>query len=222
MLDGIATLNLAPEPPRAFLFHCAPKAESLRSDASNWQFSLREMNGEPREKKFPDFEALVEFLRLELGAASTITKNQNAPAAVELGDVESWVPLVEDALRHLFDLLHLGEHPLTALALVEKQLCLRDGESAGFLERAKALSQVLVQALGELAPDGPEPNKHTPPHRAWHPFLILRDSYLCCEPNRNIMCWLQIGEGTFNRTRRRALRTLARALYEMERAAEIE
>ena len=39
------------------------------------------------------------------------------------------------------------------------------------------------------------------------------------EPNRDIMSRLYIGEGTFNRARRRALQGVARALQEMEAAA---
>jgi hypothetical protein len=40
------------------------------------------------------------------------------------------------------------------------------------------------------------------------------------ELNRDIMSRLYISEGTFNRTRRRAVRGVARALQEVEREAQ--
>jgi DNA-directed RNA polymerase specialized sigma24 family protein len=51
---------------------------------------------------------------------------------------------------------------------------------------------------------------------------VLYDAYLLGEPNREIMSKLYISEGTFNRTRRRAIRALAKALLEMEREASEE
>ena len=55
-----------------------------------------------------------------------------------------------------------------------------------------------------------------PPSRAWYPYLILQEAYLNETSNRDIMLKLYISEGTFNRTRRAAIRSLARALGEME------
>ena len=40
------------------------------------------------------------------------------------------------------------------------------------------------------------------------------------ELNRDIMSKLYVGEGTFNRTRRRATRAMARAMQEMEQEAQ--
>jgi len=62
----------------------------------------------------------------------------------------------------------------------------------------------------------PEPKPLMVPSREWHLFLVLYAAYVVGDPNRDIMSRLYIGEGTFNRTRRRALRGLARALQEME------
>jgi DNA-directed RNA polymerase specialized sigma24 family protein len=46
----------------------------------------------------------------------------------------------------------------------------------------------------------------------------LHDAYIDEVSNREIMMRLYISEGTFNRTRRSAVRALARALGEMEAA----
>ena len=45
------------------------------------------------------------------------------------------------------------------------------------------------------------------------------EAYLEEIPNRDVMLKLYISEGTFNRTRRAAIRSLARALGEMEASA---
>ena len=125
---------------------------------------------------------------------------------------EALVPLTEDALRRLYDFLYLSEHPFNNFSIVKRQIKLAAPTTITFLERAKALNRVLVQTFEHLAPYGAEPNRERIPPREWHCFLILRDSYVRCEANRSIMCRLQISEGTFHRTRRRALRMLAQAL----------
>jgi hypothetical protein len=48
--------------------------------------------------------------------------------------------------------------------------------------------------------------------------MILQEAYLEETSNRDIMQKLYISEGTFNRTRRTAIRALARAIGEMEAA----
>src|SRR5262249_35232490 len=85
------------------------------------------------------------------------------------------------------------------------------------LERGKAVYKMIVDALEHMRP-GPE-LPHEPVPREWYPYLILRDAYLKGESNRNIMLKLYISEGTFERTRRAAIRSLARALSEMETSA---
>ena len=84
------------------------------------------------------------------------------------------------------------------------------------LDRGKALSETLVDALNELWPDTPLPKESRCPPREWHMYIILHDSYVEEETNRDIMSRLYISEGTFNRTRRRALRAVAKSLAEME------
>jgi hypothetical protein len=52
----------------------------------------------------------------------------------------------------------------------------------------------------------------------WHAYRVLHDAYVGDKPNREIMSKLYISEGTFNRTRRAAIRSIARVLGEMETA----
>lgn len=137
-----------------------------------------------------------------------------APASAPNVNEEKFVEQVEDALRHLHDFAFLGEHPLGSLRVV--QALLKPKGAAISVDRGKGVSEVLQNALEKIRPDGPEPNGREIPSRDWHPYIILRDSYVRDEPNRNVMARLYIGEGTFNRTRRRALRIVAQALQEME------
>jgi hypothetical protein len=126
---------------------------------------------------------------------------------------------VEDALRRLHDYPALGEHPLAGLALVrQRQAAIQQDGASTHIERGKALNQVLVEAIQKLRPEGESPKSTSVPPRQWHQFIILYNSYVLDEPNRDIMSRLYIGEGTFNRTRRRALQGVARALWEMEEA----
>jgi hypothetical protein len=84
------------------------------------------------------------------------------------------------------------------------------------LDLGKAVYHVLVEAIEKLRPSNASPGEL--PSREWHPYLILHDAYLRDIPNRDIMSRLYISEGTFNRTRRAALRAITRALEEMESA----
>ena len=132
---------------------------------------------------------------------------------------EGFVSSVEDALRRLYDYTYLGEHALAKLAVVQQCLGGRDPQFVTHIDRGKALSEVLVQAMEKLRPEGPEPKRLEVPSREWHLFLVLHAAYVGGDPNREIMSWLYIGEGTFNRTRRRALRGVAKAVQEMEQEA---
>ncbi len=120
------------------------------------------------------------------------------------------VDAVENALRNLYDYAHLADTPLAELDLVKKKLA----GNKTHLERGKIVHAVLLEALEEMRPGREVPRD--PPPREWYPYLILRDAYLEEISNRDIMLKLYISEGTFNRTRRAAVRSLARALTEME------
>ncbi len=120
------------------------------------------------------------------------------------------VEAVENALRNLYDYAYLADTLLGNLELVRKRVA----GNKTHLERGKAAHAVLLDALEEMRP-GPEVPREPPP-REWYPYLILKDAYLEGVSNRDIMLKLYISEGTFNRTRRAAVRSLARALTEME------
>jgi hypothetical protein len=100
---------------------------------------------------------------------------------------------------------------MAGMKLVQQNL---PGGMVTHLERGKALNQALCSALEKLRPSTTEPRSPIP--REWYAYLILRDAYLNDLSNREIMARLYISEGTFNRTRRAAVRSVRRALHEME------
>jgi hypothetical protein len=116
------------------------------------------------------------------------------------------VKMVEEGLRQLPDYISLGQ-----LGLVDWV----DVEGDSHIERGKQLQGFLTEAIESLRPPGPRPEEPLP--RVWHNYIVLHDAYVECVPNREIMARLYISEGTFNRTRRNALRGLARLLLEREK-----
>lgn len=122
------------------------------------------------------------------------------PIAVDEPD-SNRLAAVEDVLRHLSDYSYLGEHPLAGAM-----------PAAPHLERGKALHATLIAIIEQLRPTGVAPREL--PTREWHPYLILHDAYVDGKANRDIMARLYISEATFHRTRRRALRALAKTLFE--------
>lgn len=123
------------------------------------------------------------------------------------------VTTVEDALRNLYDFAYLGDTPITKLKLVRSQMPV---EGVTHLDRGKVVFQVICDAIEKLRPEGKLPKEPIP--REWYPYLILHDAYIEDKPNREIMASLYISEGTFNRTRRGAIRSVTRVLNEMEAA----
>ena len=132
---------------------------------------------------------------------------------VEVAPQPISVQMVENALRNLAHYAYLGEHPLAKLELVQTRL---PAEAITHLDRGKAVYSVLADAVAKLQPDTLPPP--SPPTRAWYGYLILYQAYFEDIPNREIMARLYISEGTFNRTRRAALRALSKLLTEMEAA----
>jgi hypothetical protein len=123
------------------------------------------------------------------------------------------VQWVEEALQNLYDYAFLGESPLANLKQVKALL---PDQGVTHLDKGKAVYQVLSQALEKLRPMSALPSGAIP--RKWFPYIILHDAYFDELPNREIIARLYISEGTFNRTRRAALRSVARALSELETA----
>jgi hypothetical protein len=182
---------------------------------------LQEENARTINAMVQDFRDKERALQLRVQQMLAAREEETKPA-VEGVSEETLLPMVEEALRRLYDFSYLGEHDLSKLHVVEQRLTDRKGDSVTFIDRGKALSETLVQALNKLRPDEPEPDRDQVPPREWHQFIILNDSYVLGEANRNIMSRLYIGEGTFNRTRRRALRGVAKALAEIEQSASHE
>ena len=118
--------------------------------------------------------------------------------------------MVEDGLRHLYDYIVLGQLPLAEWEGL-------NGDS--HIERGKKLQQILMEAIEDLRPPGPRPKEPLP--RLWYNYTVLYDAYVEGVPNREIMARLYISEGTFNRTRRIALRGLARLFLEKGTALSI-
>jgi hypothetical protein len=116
-----------------------------------------------------------------------------------------FIKMVEGALRYLQDYIVLGQSPLAEWAKVT-------GDS--HVERGKQLHQLLIDAIESLRPGGKRPGEPLP--RVWYNYAVLHDAYVEGAQNREIMARLYISEGTFNRTRRNALRGLARLLVEKE------
>jgi hypothetical protein len=128
-------------------------------------------------------------------------------------DLDTGMPskTVEDALRNLFDYAYLADSPLAKLKQVEQ---LSGNSLTTHLDRGKCVYQIVLDALEKLRPPGEVPGEPVP--RQWYPYLILTDAYIKNKSNNEIMMRLYISEGTFNRTRRAAIRSVARALLEIE------
>ena len=118
---------------------------------------------------------------------------------------------VENALRNLYDFIYLADTALADTRLIESDI---PNKNATHLDKGKVVNKVICDAINKLRPGTSIP--HDPPPREWYPYLILKNAYLDGLPNRDIMMRLYISEGTFNRTRRNAIRGLARTLVEME------
>lgn len=116
---------------------------------------------------------------------------------------EDFTRVVEDALRHLTDVIVLGQSPLA------EKMGLYGGSQ---IERGKQLQQRLIDSIESLKPAEKRPPEPLP--RVWYNHAVLYDAYVEGVPNREIMARLYISEGTFNRTRRNAIRGLARLLAE--------
>jgi hypothetical protein len=121
--------------------------------------------------------------------------------------------MTEDLLRNVLDYAYLGSSDFSQLPIVQKRF--PDG-SVTHIDCGKIVFQVLEEVVEKLRPQD-ELNRDPPP-REWHPYLILHRAYFEDKLNREIMAELYISEGTFNRTRRAALRSVARALEEIQQA----
>jgi hypothetical protein len=123
--------------------------------------------------------------------------------AMEINTDQDFIKIVEDGLRQLPDYIALGQS-----ALADKLGVQADTH----IERGRELQKVLVDSIELLRPAEKRPPEPLP--RVWYNHAVLHDAYVESVPNREIMARLYISEGTFNRTRRNAIRGLARLLME--------
>jgi hypothetical protein len=114
------------------------------------------------------------------------------------------VECIEDGYQNLNDYDTLGKSMLVELFGIE---------GSDHLERGKLVHDRLVQVLEKLRPAGQPPSE--PLSREWYAYTILHDSYVQDRLSRDIMGKLYIGEGTYYRLRRQALRGITRAVVEM-------
>jgi len=128
---------------------------------------------------------------------------QDLIAAMESHLDRNFERAVEQCLQHLSDYTFLGQSTLTSELLIG---------GATHIERGRALREMLLGAIDSLRPAGSPPGDLVPSE--WHAYTILHDAYVDDVPNRDIMSRLYVSEGTFNRRRRRALQSVARALLE--------
>ncbi len=125
------------------------------------------------------------------------------------------VKTVEKALRNLANYAYLGESPLCKMKLVTSRL---PAGTVTHLDRGKVVYKLLEEVVEKLQPNNQQPP--SPPPREWYAYLILHESYFENVLNRDIMARLYISEGTFNRTRRAALRAVTKTLEEMDAAVK--
>lgn len=116
---------------------------------------------------------------------------------------QEFIRFVEEGLRQLSDYISLGQSPL-----VERL----DLPGDSHIERGKKLHSVLIEGIKLLRPARERPPEPLP--RIWYNHAVLYDAYVEGVANREVMARLYISEGTFNRTRRNAIRGLARLLME--------
>jgi len=116
------------------------------------------------------------------------------------------VKIVEEGLRRFSDYIALGQSPLADWAGITAE---------SHIERGKQLQKFLADAIESFRPAGTRP--HEPLPRVWYSYVVLYDAYVEGVTNREIMARLYISEGTFHRTRRNAIRGLARLLTEKTR-----
>jgi hypothetical protein len=176
---------------------------------------LQEENARAISEMVADFRERERALQRQVQQMLAEREEDDQPV-LEGVDEQGFVSLVEDALRRLYDFPYLGEHTLAQLQVVNWRLEDRRETFVTHIDRGKALSEVLLQALHKLRPEGADPQPNIVPSREWHQFITLHDSYVLGELNRDIMSRLYVSEGTFHRTRRRAVRGVARALQEIE------
>lgn len=129
--------------------------------------------------------------------------------SLQTGVEANFAKSVEDALRHFGDAVWLGQSPLVEWAEIPAE---------SHVERGKRLQKILREAVQSLRPEGERPPEPLP--REWYNYVVLYDAYIKNVPNREVAARLYVSEGTFHRTRRQAVRGVARWLAERKNAGK--
>lgn len=190
------------EKPLSRLDYSAGNLELLAEVADQIGTIVSLSNAVPRQNR------LIQELVAESQANATEMDSATGSLleSISIDPDAAFIRLVEDALRHLPDAITLGQ-----CALADKLSMIGDSN----IERGKNLQKLLSDAIASLKPAETRPPEPLP--RVWYSYAVLHDAYVECVPNREIMARLYISEGTFNRTRRNAIRGLARSLMEKAR-----
>jgi hypothetical protein len=189
--------------PRAKLDYSAGDLELLAevADQVGTLISLTNLSS----SRANQIQQLVDESQAQANELNSVTGEMIAAMATN-ADSE-FTRIVEDALRHLSDYISLGQLSLASELNITCETLIDCG---------KQLHQILINAIESLRPAEKRPPDPLP--RVWYSYAILHDAYIEGVPNREIMARLYISEGTFNRTRRNALRGLARLLMEKQKS----
>jgi hypothetical protein len=155
-------------------------------------------------------------------AMGTLVTTETVPARMagqQSDQAVDGVPirLVEQALRHLHEPATLAKSEL--VSALSRTLAATRMQAGGAekqpttLEQAQTLRAVLVEAVERLNPA--DDGAGSPPSRGLQ-YRILHDEYLQGMPTKQVIARLGIGEATFHRRRREAIRALADELGEHE------
>ncbi|NUM46916.1 MAG: hypothetical protein HUU38_19600 [Anaerolineales bacterium] len=139
----------------------------------------------------------------ETKATELMSVAEEVIGTIETTPDPNFIKTVEESLRNLSDFIKLGQSSLAEQLGVEGKY---------HTDRGRHLQHLLMEAINSLKPAEKRPSDPLP--RVWYNYVVLYDAYVEGVPNREIMARLYISEGTFNRTRRNALRGLARLLAE--------
>ncbi len=116
--------------------------------------------------------------------------------------------LVEDALEHLWDYAYLGRHSLSSHVGMPDS---SDGSRVSHVERGKALSLLLQDAIKRLRPQHDVDRLS----RERRYFDILHCCYVEGERNDAVARKLDIAERTFYRHRRQAIEVITQMLDDL-------
>ncbi|MBL8049701.1 MAG: hypothetical protein JNM46_00635 [Anaerolineales bacterium] len=157
-------------------------------------------------EEFADYATLMLLVDSNIKKEDDITSYQIATAEIietlTSAPDEKIIKMTEDGLRKFPDYVTLGQSELAKWLKV-------NGNS--HIDRGKKLQTILREGVEALRPTGPRPE---PLPRNWYNYVVLNDAYIKGIMNKEVMARLYISEGTFNRTRRNALRGVARWLIE--------